>query len=227
MGVQGRIAALFGGIPQHGPVLGQATAPVTLQVFIDLEDQLDSGYWFKALLPPILEQFVRTNVVRLEFHSLMTDTLNARPFIMQQTAALAAGEQNLLWNYAATFLNTPGREFTNYVNERFLTGIAKQISGLNITRWDRFRTAALARVVALDNNAARRFGLRVTPAFRVGLTKGKFRNFSGRTVLRYYKDVLGTTSTGEHYLAGGSSELQRPISLITADELKKIVEELI
>src|ERR1700757_3757976 len=66
--IQRHVAALFAGIPQHGVVLGQPTAPVTLQVFVDLEDG-DGKLWFNEMLPSIIEKFVRTNVVRLELRS--------------------------------------------------------------------------------------------------------------------------------------------------------------
>ena len=127
---------MFAGIPQHGAILGQSTAPVTLQLFLDLEDYGDGTRWVDVMLQPIVEKFVRTNVVRLEFHSFKSDTLNRRPFYVQQVAALAAGTQNLLWNYVATFMNEQGREFTNYVTEEFVTGIAKQIPGLNLAEWE-------------------------------------------------------------------------------------------
>jgi protein-disulfide isomerase len=122
--IQRRVAELFARIPQHGVVLGQPTAPVTLQVFIDLEDH-QARYWVNVLLPAILEKFVRTNVVRIEFHSYKSDTLNRIPFYRQQVAALAAGEQDLLWNYVATFLNEQGTAFTNYATAEFDTQIAR------------------------------------------------------------------------------------------------------
>src|SRR5580704_3845114 len=169
--VQKHVAALFAGIPQHGVVLGKPSAPVTLQVFVDLEDHGDGTYWFDVMLPAILKRFVRTNIVRLEFHSFKTDTLNGGPFITQQTAALAAGAQNRLWNYAATFMNEQGPEFTNYVTEAFVTGVAEQIPGLDVARWERSRTLTAEKLVMADNyNARYRLGLYATPAFRIGLT---------------------------------------------------------
>jgi protein-disulfide isomerase len=225
--VQRQVAALFAGIPQHGVVLGQPTAPITLQVFVDLEDHGDGTRWFDEMLPPIIEKFVRTNVVRLEFHSFKTDTLNRRPFYMQQVAALAAGAQNLLWNYAATFLNEQGTEFTNYVTEEFVTAIAERIPGLNLAEWEQSRSIAMAKIVEADIETARKVGFHDTPAFRIGLTGGEMRNFVGRHSEIYHKYVIHKTSSGERYIAGVSSEWQHPVSLVEASDVKKAVEGLI
>jgi protein-disulfide isomerase len=224
--VQRHVAVLFAGIPQHGVVLGQPTAPVTLQVFVDLEDG-DGKLWFDEMLPPIIEKFVRTNVVRLELHSFETNTLNPLPFFAQQVAALAAGAQNLLWNYAATFFNEQGREYTNYVTEEFLTGIAKQVPRLNFAAWERLRTVAMARIVEADIINARKVGFHDTPAFRIGLTGGQLKNFVGRSSIFVHKYIVRKRPSGERYIAGISSEWQHPFSLVDAIDLKKAVNELI
>jgi len=227
--VRHRVTALFAGIPQHGAVLGQPIAPVTLQVYVDLEDHGNAVQWFDEMLPPILEKFVRTNVIRLEFHSLKTDTLNRGPFVMQQTATLAAGMQNRLWNYADTFINEQGTEFTNYVTEAFVTSIAKQIPGLNLAEWQRSRTAEREYIVQEDSYIARhRARLYVTPAFRIGLTGGKMEHLAAGIVFHYHKYIVHTTPSGERYIAGVSpSEWQHPVWLIDASALKKAVAKLI
>jgi protein-disulfide isomerase len=226
--VQKHVAALFAGIPQHGVVLGKPSAPVTLQVFVDLEDHGDGTYWFDVMLPAILKRFVRTNIVRLEFHSFKTDTLNGGPFITQQTAALAAGAQNRLWNYAATFMNEQGPEFTNYATEAFVIGIAKQVPGLHIPEWEKSRTLTAEKLVMADNyNARYRLGLYATPAFRIGLTGGHTKRLAGLTFINAHKYIVRKKPSGERYIAGKSEEWQRPISLVDVDYLKKAVEALI
>lgn len=200
---------------------------MTLQVFVDLEDYADATNWLAINLPPILDRFVRTNLVRLEFHSFRTDTLNGGPFVTQQTAALAAGTQNRLWNYAATFLDEQGQEFTNYANEAFVTGIAEQVPGLNMPEWERSRTVAMSKIVMADNyNARHKFGFYATPAFRIGLTGGRMKDFSGRTVATIPKYIVRQKPSGERYVAGRSRELQHPVALIEASDLKRAIEEL-
>jgi protein-disulfide isomerase len=223
-----QVAALFAGIPQHGAVLGQPTAPVTLQVFADLEDHGDGLTWLHSMLPAILEELVRPGLLRLEFHSMKTDTLNGGPFITQQAAALAAGAQNRLWNYVATFMNEQGEEFTNYATEAFDTGIAQQVPGLDMAEWERSRSVAMSKVVMSDNYDARhQFGLYATPAFRIGLTGGRMKNFTEGTLLSTPKYIVRTKSSGERYIAGEKPELQRPVHLVRASDLKKAVVELL
>ncbi len=195
-------------------------------MFVDLEDHNDGTRWFDELLPPILEKFVRTNLVRLEFRSFKTDTLNPTPFMMQQTSAMAVGSQNLLWTYAATFMNEQGPEFTNYVTEKFLRSIAKQISGLNLAEWEQSRTPAMEKIVVADDSAAREAGFYDTPAFRIGRTGGKMRNFSGSIIEDYHKYIVRTKPSGERYIVGQSSEWQHPVSLVDAADVKKAVKEL-
>jgi protein-disulfide isomerase len=217
---------LFAGIPQHGVILGDPAAPVTLQVFVDLEDHVDGTGWFDEMLPAIIQAFVRTDVVRLEFRSFKTDTLNPDPFIMQQTSAMAAGTQGLLWNYADIFMNEQGPEFTNYVTEGFLRGIAKQVPALNLAVWEQSRTAAMEKIVVTDDSTAREAGFHDTPAFRIGRTGGKMKDFSGSNVEEPRKYIVRTRPSGERYIAGISAELQHPVSLVDATDLKKAIEEL-
>lgn len=217
---------MFAGIPQHGVILGKSTAPIILQVFIDLEDHNDGTRWLDEMLPPILTEFVRTNIMRLEFRSFKTDTLNPNPFMMQQIAAMAAGKQNLLWNYAATFMNEQGPEFTNYVTEKFVRGIARQIPGLNLTEWERSRNSAMQKLVVTDDSLAREVGLHDTPAFRIGRTNGEMKELTGGVVEDYRKYIVHTKQSGERYIAGTSEELQHPVSLIEAATVKKAIEGL-
>jgi protein-disulfide isomerase len=224
--IQRRVTALFVGIHQHGVVLGQPTAPVTLQVFIDLEDH-QAGYWVNVLLPAILEKFVRTNVVRIEFHSYKSDTLNRIPFYRQQVAALAAGKQDLLWNYVATFLNEQGTAFTNYATAEFDAHIAERVPRLNLSEWELASTVAMEESVAADLVTARRAGFYVSPSFRIGLTDGLMRDLFGSVIFRFHKYIVHTTPSGERYISGTSSQWQHPTILVNASDLKKAVEGLV
>lgn len=224
--IQRRVVALFEGIPQHGAVLGQPTAPVTLQVFMDLEDH-QVGYWVNVLLPAILKKFVRTNVVRIEFHSYKSDTLNRIPFYRQQVAALAAGKQNLLWNYVATFLNEQGTAFTNYATAEFDTHIAERVPGLNLSEWEHAFAVAMEESVARDLVTARRAGFHVSPSFRIGLTGGSMRDLFGSVVFRFHKYIVHTKPSGERYISGTSSQWQHPTILVNAGDLEKAVEGLV
>jgi hypothetical protein len=120
------VSTLLASIPQQERTLGSPTAPVTLEVFLDLKDP-DSRAWFLANLPAIIHDYVRTDTVKLEYHAYKTNTFSPQEFVKDHTAALAASTQTKLWNYIYTFYHEQGNEFTPYATETFLKNIARQV----------------------------------------------------------------------------------------------------
>jgi hypothetical protein len=132
------VSALLAGIPQNGRTLEYPTAPMTLQVFADLEDN-DNQRWFLLLLPAIIHRFVRAGILKIEYRSFKTNTINPETFVKQQTVAVAAGAQHKLWNFIYTFYYEQGTEYTPYATESYIDNIASQVSGLNIALWHQDR----------------------------------------------------------------------------------------
>jgi protein-disulfide isomerase len=202
-----KVSGLLGGIPQNGNALGRPTAPVTLRIDADLEC-LTAKNFIVGLFPAMIQGLVRSGVVRVEYRSLKTDTHARKAFVTQQAAAIAAGEQGKMWDFVETFYYEQGKEYTGYATESYLDRIARQVPGLNFSRWihDRenwdLRTAVLA-----DNQAARAIGLHTTPAFLIGRTGGRMKKLTGRYIVR---------GVGEKF----------PIALIDARELEKAIERL-
>jgi protein-disulfide isomerase len=205
------VAALLAGIPQQGDALGRPTAPVTLQVFSDLECLTAKGWWV-GLLPAIIGRFVRSGAVRIEFRSFKTDTHDARTFLRQQAAAIAAGEQHRLWSFVETFYYEQGKEYTPYATERYLANIAAQVPGLQIARWVRDRRdGRLTERVVNDDKAVRELGFHDTPAFMIGRTGGPMRKLTGRHIVLQFP---------------GYARMANPVSLIDARDLQQAVEGL-
>jgi Thioredoxin len=205
------VSALLTGIPQNGNTLGRPTAPVTLQFFGDLEC-LTTKNWVTRLLPAIIQDFVRTGTIKIQYLSLKTDTIHPQVFVNQETAALAAGAQSKMWNFVETFYHEQGREYTPYVTESYLDGIARQTPGLNITQWHHDReTGRRSEQVVTDDQTARALGFHDTPAFRIGRTGQPFRNFSGRTVILEF---------------AGFARMKYPVSLIDTQDLTTAIKEL-
>jgi hypothetical protein len=94
-----QVSTLLAGIPQQERTLGKPAAPVTLEVFLDLKDP-DSRNWFLNNLLAIIHSHVRTGALKLEYHAYKTNTFSPQEFVKDQTAALAAGAQNKLWNFS-------------------------------------------------------------------------------------------------------------------------------
>jgi len=174
-----RTFALLTGIPQHGTVLGYRKAPVTLQFFGDLQC-LDSRRVMLGALPFLIRRFVRAGKLKIRFRSTETDTKGAGgwyEFRAQQTAALAAGKQDKLWNFIDVFYREQGPEFTGYVTEDFLEKIAMQ-AGIDLERWSQDRVPFQEDWLELsetDENLAAVKQLESTPAFLIGRSGGPAR----------------------------------------------------
>ncbi len=179
------VDAFLAGIPQQGNTLGKRTAPVTLEVFADLEDP-DSRGWFRVYFPAIVDDYVRTGDLELQYHSYKTNTYWPAIFVKQQTAALAAGAQGKLWNFIGVFYHEQGKERTRYVTEGYLDNIARQVPGLDIAQWHAARhTGRREEQTTAEDQRAKALGLHVTPSFRIGRTGGPMKNFVGRNFYRY------------------------------------------
>jgi protein-disulfide isomerase len=171
--IQQRVSELLAGIPQQGATLGSPGAPVTVWVLADLECPTVKLF-AESYLPSILDTWVRTGDVKLTYRSLRTDTYNEETFYRQETAALAAGRQNKMWNFALTFVHQQGEKLTGYATDEFLADIASQVSGLTRARWIRDREdALLSKRVALDLRTANKMKITSTPSFLVGVSGGE------------------------------------------------------
>lgn len=201
------VSRLLSGIPQRGNTLGQPTAPVTLRIDADLEC-LTAKHFMVLMFPAIIRELVRSGVVQVEYRSLKTDTHARKAFVTQQAAAIAAGEQGKMWDFVETFYYQQGREYTGYATEAYLDRIARQIPGLDFSRWIRDRENFNLRTeVVADNLAARAIGLHTTPAFLIGRTGGKMKKLTGRYIIRV-------------------PEEKNTIALIDAPELEEAIKRL-
>lgn len=170
--VDQEVAALLADIPQHGPTLGSPVAPITIQIFADLECPTVKRF-VVAYLPSIIRKWVRDGDVTLEYRSLETDTGDEHMFFQQEVAALAAGRQNKMWNFILTFFHEQREASTDYATDEFLTHIASQAPGLKPVQWRHDREdALLSKHVALDVQSAHARGFRFTPSFVIDSKSG-------------------------------------------------------
>lgn len=171
--VDHEVTQLLDGIPQKGSVLGSPKAPITLRMYADLECPTVKLF-VENYLPSLVDSWVRTGAVKLEYRSLETDTSDEKVFFKQEMAALAAARQNRLWNFALTFVREQGKPQTRYATDAFISDIASQVPGLTTAKWHRDRAdALLSKRVALDVYTAHQSGLRSTPSFLVSFAPGE------------------------------------------------------
>jgi protein-disulfide isomerase len=166
------VVALLSGIHQSGNVLGNPSAPVSMEYFGDLQCPICRDFTLGAL-PTLIEKYVRAGQLKIEYRSMQTATREESVFNEQQTAALAAGKQNLMWHYVELFYHQQGEEDTGYVTPTFLRERAEQVPGLDVAKWEEERhDPALTQQLQKDKEAVGENGFNGTPSFVIGKTGG-------------------------------------------------------
>jgi protein-disulfide isomerase len=169
--VDGRATArLFAGIPQDGIALGRPNAPVTLVEFADFQCPFCASFARDAL-PEIVRKYVRPGKVRIEYRALAfigSDSDVAREM------ALAAAQQDRLWQFGHLLFENQGEENSGWVTEERLEATANAVPGLDVERALADRSvAAVAEQAEMAEHHARQFEISGTPAFLAGRTGGK------------------------------------------------------
>jgi protein-disulfide isomerase len=179
--VVGEVTSLLSGVPQNANVLGNPKAPVTLVYYGDLECPICKEFTLQVL-PSIVQRWVRTGKVKVEYRSLQTATREPEVFRTQQVAALAAGKQNKMWPFLELFYHQQGEEGSSYVTESYLQRLAQQVPGLSLTKWTSDRSeAALANQITTDAQTASALGFTGTPSFQLGKSGGTLPTFEPGT----------------------------------------------
>jgi hypothetical protein len=127
---------LFGGVPQEGDRLGSDDAPVTIQVFNDIQCSSCRDD-FLGTIPPLMERYVRPGDVKLLWrHYSNAETPQELGFY----GAEAAADQGYGWQYIYLFFRSQ-EEATHFTSERSFGDFAKSIAGgveeLDIEEWER------------------------------------------------------------------------------------------
>jgi protein-disulfide isomerase len=123
---------LFGGIPQEGDRLGSNNAPVTIQVFNDLQcgDCRDD---FLSTIPELAERYARPGDVKLLYrhysNSIKTEQLGFY-------GAEAAADQGYGWPYVYLFFRNQDEAERFGIDQEFLASIAGSVEELDLEEWD-------------------------------------------------------------------------------------------
>jgi protein-disulfide isomerase len=171
------------GIPQHGNVLGNPNAKITMTEYGDLECPVCKDF---AVGPEtqLINNEVKSGKVKLVYKSFPTASRELsnwqQIFPLQQDAAYAAGAQNKAWNYILLFYHEQGKEATAYANTAYLTGLAKQVHGLNMKTWatDRFNPKYTTQVEN-EIKAASALNIQGTPGVQFSGPKSQTKLYSG------------------------------------------------
>jgi protein-disulfide isomerase len=173
------IDQLLSGIPQSGATLGDPKAPVTMTYYGDYQCPVCQAFTLEGGFSQLVSTDVRQGKVKVVYSPFCTATCGATNpdpgiFVPQQVAGLAAGKQNLFWQYTELFYHEQGQEDTGYVNETYLTGLADQVTGLNLSQWQSDRSnPTLATQVATDGTDGQTVGVQGTPTLIFKGPKGQ------------------------------------------------------
>ncbi len=123
---------LFGGMPQEGDRLGSDNAPVTIQVFNDLQcGECRDDYL--ATIPELAERYARPGDVKLLYrHYSNGVTAEQLGFY----GAEAAAEQNYGWQYTYLFFRNQAEAERFGIDQDYLASVAGGVEELDLREWE-------------------------------------------------------------------------------------------
>jgi protein-disulfide isomerase len=124
--------SLVGGIQQDGPALGAPDAPVTIQVFNDLQCDPCSD-WNRNVIVPLIRGPVRAGQVQLVFHHFPIST--ASGFFLGSYGAVAAAKQDYEWQFIELFFFNQEEAKKGGADQEFLNNVARAILNFNVEQW--------------------------------------------------------------------------------------------
>jgi protein-disulfide isomerase len=123
---------IFGGIPQEGDRLGSSDAPVTIQVFNDMQCS-ECREDFLSTMPALAEDFARPGDVKLLYRHYSN---SESPEEFSFYGAEAAADQGYGWQYIYLFFRNQGEAAHFGVDQNFLESIAGGVEELNGPEWE-------------------------------------------------------------------------------------------
>ncbi|MDP5033824.1 MAG: DsbA family protein [Solirubrobacteraceae bacterium] len=162
--------AMLKGIPQDGNALGEKNAPVTMIEYADYQCPFCRDYALETM-PILINDYVRSGKLRLEFEPL---TFIGPDSETAARAGVAAGQQNLEWNYTHLFFFNQGEERSGYVTDALIDKLYAG-AGVNAAKANAYRKTPAAAVPIAEASAnAQKYGVASTPSFVVGPTGGPY-----------------------------------------------------
>ena len=119
-------------MPQEGDRLGSADAPVTIQVFNDLQCASCRDD-FLATIPALAERYARPGDVKLLYRHYSN---SIQPEQLGFYGAEAAAEQGYGWQYTYLFFRNQDEAERFGVDQEFLDSVAGAVEELDLEEWD-------------------------------------------------------------------------------------------
>jgi protein-disulfide isomerase len=122
----------FSGMPQEGDRLGSDDAPVTIQVFNDIQCD-DCRDDFLQTMPALAERYARPGDVKFLFRHYSN---SVNPEQLGFYGAEAAADQGYGWQYIYLFFRNQKEAERLGIDQRYLASIAGGVEELDIEEWD-------------------------------------------------------------------------------------------
>lgn len=113
----------FAGVPQHGAILGKASAPATLTVFEDPQCPF-CRQWNIDTLPTVVDDYVRTGRLKLEYRGIVVIGVNS---VAGLRAIYGAAPQHKLWNLVEALYERQGEENSGWITLPVISDAAREV----------------------------------------------------------------------------------------------------
>jgi protein-disulfide isomerase len=122
---------IFGGVPQEDDRLGSSDAPVSIQIFTDMQCS-SCRESFLGVVPSLTENFARPGDVKLlmRHYSVAENELELGFY-----GAEAAAQQGYGWQYTYLFFRNQDEAEKFGIDEDFLESLAGSIGELDVEEW--------------------------------------------------------------------------------------------
>ena len=130
------VAKMFKGIPQHGFVLGQPSAPVTLIEYIDLQCPVCQSFELNEL-GILVDKYVKTGKIKIEmkpWNIIDANHPGTDDSYRGQELTIAAAKQNLAFTFAEVLYNNQGLEGSSWLTNATAANIAASVDGLKLAQ---------------------------------------------------------------------------------------------
>jgi protein-disulfide isomerase len=160
---------VFGGVRQEGDRLGSPGAPVSIQVFNDLQCG-NCRADFLETIPSLVNAYVRPGGVRLLMRHY---SVAENPLELGFFGAEAAARQGYGWQYTYLFFRNQDEARRFGIDNEFMASIAGSIGELDLPEWQEYMDAhggsggSIAKKLEADEELGTNLGIRTGQAMIV------------------------------------------------------------
>jgi protein-disulfide isomerase len=161
--------SLLGGIQQDGARIGPGDAPVTVQVFNDLQCDPCSD-WHREVIAPLIRGPVRAGQIQMIYHHF---PMAESGFGLAGYGAVAAAKQDDEWQFIELFFLNQEQAKKTGATQDFLNNVARAILNFNVEQWQQDeKDDDIQRTLEADDKLSAERQLPAQPAVVVGGPNG-------------------------------------------------------